>query len=189
MIKVPADRSQRNSLPAFSAVAGLAALRETAVVRIGVAVRALAEGYARVARLAIRARRVALLTLHLHVETSQRVARLGMIKLSDRDCLPVREVVALDTIRSQPPLVRIFVAGSAGPRHSQESPRQILHLDRCAFGGTNMVGAMTTIASNPGMLALQHIACKFVVERLGIPLDERKILAVMLGVAPRAFFA
>ena len=57
--------SQRNSLPAFGAVAGLAALRETAVVRICVAIRALGKRYPGVARLAVGARCVALFALYL----------------------------------------------------------------------------------------------------------------------------
>ncbi len=65
MIKVFIHHSQRNPLPAFGAVAGLAALRKTAVVRIRVAIRALGKGYPRVARLAVGARRVTLLALHL----------------------------------------------------------------------------------------------------------------------------
>src|ERR1035441_5940838 len=55
VIEIPAHRSHGNSLPAFGVVAGLAALRETAVVRIGVAIRALGKRDSGVARFAVGA--------------------------------------------------------------------------------------------------------------------------------------
>ena len=67
VIKVLTHRSQRNSLPAFGAVAGLTALREASVVWISVAVRTFGKRYPGVTRLAVGCRRVALFTLHLPV--------------------------------------------------------------------------------------------------------------------------
>ena len=74
---------QRNLLPALGAVAGLAALREAAVMRILVAVRALVEWNADVLRLAVRSVGVALRALHLRMQPGQRIARLRVIELAD----------------------------------------------------------------------------------------------------------
>ena len=65
MIEVPIHRNQRNSLPAFGVMARLTALRKTAVVHVRMAIRTLGKRYARIARLGVGARRVALFTLHL----------------------------------------------------------------------------------------------------------------------------
>jgi len=67
VIEVSVHRSQRNFLPAFCVVARLAALRETAVMRIRVTIRAFGKRYPGVARLAVGARGVALFTLYLGV--------------------------------------------------------------------------------------------------------------------------
>ena len=61
------DRFGGNLLPPDGVVAGLAALDETSVVRIGVAIRALAEGDAGVAGLSVRPRGVTFLASHLGV--------------------------------------------------------------------------------------------------------------------------
>lgn len=50
-------------------MAGLAALRETALVRIGVAVGAFAEGDSRIPWLVVGARRVAFLAAYLYVQS------------------------------------------------------------------------------------------------------------------------
>jgi len=189
VIEVPTHRSQRNSFPAFGAVAGLAALRETAVVRIGVTIRALGKRYPGVARLAVGARCVALFTLHLDVRSGQRIACLGVIKLANVDRLPVGVVVALDTIRTESPFVRILVAGGAGLRNAQKAARKVLHLDRRALRWDNMIGAMAASTSHAGMLAFENITGKFVIEGFGIPLDERKILTVVFRVTARALLA
>lgn len=76
-------------------MAGLAALRETAPVRIAVAIRTLTETNSGVARLVVRSWRVAFLTSHLCVQTSQRITRPRMIELSDRDRLPIDKTMAL----------------------------------------------------------------------------------------------
>ena len=189
VIEVPAHRSQRNSFPAFGGVAGLAALRETAVVRIRMALRAFGKRYPGVARLAVGTRRVALFTFHLHVQTGQRIARFGVVELANVDRLPVGGVVALNTVRAQPSLVGILVASGAGLRNAQETARQILHLDRGTLRGGDVIGAMAASASHAGMLAFENITGKFVIEGLGIPLDERKILAVVFRVTARALLA
>ena len=69
-------RLQRNLLPAAGVVARLAALREAAVVRIFVAVRAGIERNAGILRLPIRSVYMALGALHLCVQSGQRIACL-----------------------------------------------------------------------------------------------------------------
>ena len=112
-----------------------------------------------------------------------------MIKLGHVDGLPVGEVVALDTIRTEPPVVRILVAGGAGLRNTQKAVRNVLHLDRRALRGGNMVGAMAASTSHAGVLAFENITGKFVIEGFAIPLDERKILTVVFRVTARALLA
>lgn len=57
----------RKLLPSAGVVTGLATLRKSAVVWIAMAIRALAKRNARVTRLVVRTRRVALLACHLDV--------------------------------------------------------------------------------------------------------------------------
>ena len=45
------------------------------------------------------------------------------------------------------------------------------------------------VAGNSGVFALQRKSCVFVIESLDVPLDQREILAIVLGVAARAFRA
>ena len=67
VIEVLIHRSQGNLLPTRGAVAGLAALRETAMMRIHVAIGALRERQSCIPRLAVGAGGMALFTLHLCV--------------------------------------------------------------------------------------------------------------------------
>src|SRR5215469_2978644 len=67
VIEMRAHCLQRDLLPTAGAVAGGTTLRETAVVRIFVAIRALIERNSSVLRLAIRTVDVALRALYLHV--------------------------------------------------------------------------------------------------------------------------
>ena len=118
VIEVSAHRRHGNSLPAFGVVAGLAALRETAVVRIGVAIRAFGKRDSGIARLAVRARRMTLLALHLRVQSGQWKSRLAVIELPNRERLPIGKVVALQAICAQAPFMLIFVAGGASLRNA-----------------------------------------------------------------------
>src|SRR5262249_54840443 len=52
-----------------------------------------------------------------------------------------------------------------------------------------MRGVVALVAFQTGVLALQHISGLVMVERLGVPLDERKILPVVFGVSECAFLA
>src|SRR5450631_662530 len=146
MVEVLADRSQGNSLPAFGVVARLAALRETAVVRIVVAIRALGKRYSGVARFAVGARRVTLFTLHLRVQSGQWKSRFGVIELPDGDRLPVGIVVALEAIGAEAPFVLILVAGDAGLRNAQKTAPQVLHLDGRAQSRGDVIGGVAASA-------------------------------------------
>ena len=89
---------------------GLAALRKRAAMRIAVAICALPERDAGVARLLVGTGSVALLARNLDVQPGQRKSRLGVIELRGADSLPVRRVVALSAIVAEASLVRILMA-------------------------------------------------------------------------------
>lgn len=89
---------------------GLAALRKRAAMRVAVAIRALPERDAGVARLLVRTGRVALLARNLDVQPGQRKSRLGVIELRGTDGLPVGRVVALSAIVAKPSLVSVLMA-------------------------------------------------------------------------------
>ncbi len=189
VIEPPVHRLQRNFLPPAGVVARLAALRKAAMVRILVAVRALIERNAHILRLAVGAVGVALRALHLRVQSGQRIARFRVIELLNVDRLPVHEVVALLTIRSQPSLVSILVTTCARRRKSQIGSSQIFRLDRGPLLRGDMRGIVTLRTLKASVLALEHITSLFMVEGLDVPLDQGEIFAVVLGVAACAFLA
>src|ERR1035438_7721088 len=124
-------------------MAGLAALRETAVVWVGVAIRTLGKRNPSIPRFAVRAGRVALLALHLEVHPGQRILRLRVIKLADVNRLPIREVMALNAIRAETSFMRILVTGGAGLGHTQKAARQVFNLDRRTNDGSDVLGGVT----------------------------------------------
>ncbi len=71
----------------------------------------------------------------------------------------------------------------------EEGAIQIFRLDRSAFLWRDVGRIVTFVASETGVLAFQKIAGFLVIERLRIPLDEREILAIVLGVASGALLA
>jgi hypothetical protein len=96
-------------------------------------IRALIESDSRVSRLIVWSLCMALDARNLRVQTGERISRLRVIKLADADYLPVFEVVALLAALSEPPGVRVPMAGCAGARQTEISPVQILDLDGAAF--------------------------------------------------------
>jgi len=108
-----ADGGCRHPLPPRSVVTGLATLREASVVRIGMAVRTLAEGNPGVARLIVRARRVALLAAYIRVHSGERIARVRVVEFLYVNRFPVAVGVTLQAVGSQAPLVLVFVTGRA----------------------------------------------------------------------------
>lgn len=176
-----------NFLPALAGVARFAGLRECPVMRVGMAVRAFRERHAREPRRASRRRgRVAFRARHLLVQSRERESCLVVIDFRRR--FPVHEIVALDAILAELPLVRIIVTGHAIRRQPEVRLPQILHLDRGLHGSLNVRGRVTLIALDHGVLSLQTVACLAMIECLQrrLPVNEREILAVVLGMAFRA---
>lgn len=98
VIKALVERRSRNPLPATCVVARLAALlSKTSPVWVAMAVRAFSKRQTKITRLVVRSGRVALLATHLGVQSRQRIASFGMVKLS-RSNFPVVIVVALQAI-------------------------------------------------------------------------------------------
>ncbi len=85
--------------------------------------------------------------------------------------------------------MRVFVAGDAGLRNAQKAARQVLDLDRRARCGGDVVGCVATSAGHSGMLAFENVTGELMIERLAVPLDERKILTVVFGMAAGALIA
>ena len=100
MVEVPVHPSQGNLFPACCAVAGFAALREAAMVKVNVAIRAFAKREPGIARLAVRVRRMAFFALHLRVLPGERIARLAVIEFANGHRFPVGVVMALQTVGS-----------------------------------------------------------------------------------------
>jgi|SRR5579862_7164610 len=133
VIKFLVDRLQRDFLPACGAVTGRAALRETAAMRILVAIRALGKRNANVLWLSVGSVCVALGALHLLVKAAQRIAGFRVIELPNFDRLPVLVIVALQTVLAKAPFVLILVAGHACRRNSKKTAVQVLIFDGCTF--------------------------------------------------------
>ena len=178
----------RDALPPAGRVAGRTTLIEAVLVRIAMAVVAFAERNPRITRLSVRRRRVALLAFHLFVQACKRIARLRVIKRG-RDILPVVEVVALCTVRPQSSLMRVVVAAPASLGQPDEGSRQILHLDQRFLAGCDVFWHVALPAFEARVLPLQGIAGLLVIERLRIPLDDREVAPVVIGVAFGALLA
>ena len=135
VVKHAPDLGRRNLLPGECRVAGFARGLERAVVRIGVAIRALAERdphktqQLRIARL----RLVTPLAKNPRVRARQREACARVVKPRHR--LPVVEAMAPRAVLAKLALVRVFMTGEAVPRQAQETPVEVLHLDGRALGG------------------------------------------------------
>ena len=112
-----------------------------------------------------------------------------MVELVDVDRLPIDEIVALQAIRSQCAFVLILMASSAGLGHTQESVIQIFDLDRCSLGRRNSRRSVTLVAGQASMPAFKGISGLPVIECFYVPLDQRKVCAVMVRMAARAFLA
>ncbi|PYX67268.1 MAG: hypothetical protein DMG78_28015 [Acidobacteria bacterium] len=136
-------------------MAGVATLREAAVVRILVAIGALAEWNANVLRLAIGTVGVTLAALHLRMQSGERITGFGVVELAHVDGFPVDEVVAGLARRAQTALVEIFVTGRAGGGQTKIGAVQILFLDGRAFLRRDAGGSVTFVAFHPCVLTLK----------------------------------
>lgn len=163
-------------------------LCEAALVWIAVTVIALRERKSEVARLVVGARGVTLLALHLRVLAGQRITSLRVIERA-RDIFPVGEAVALSAIRAEASAVRILMARGAGLRDAHEGPVLVFDSDQRSLGGRNVFRSMAFLALHAGMFPFEVVARLSVVEGCWIPLDERKVEAVVFGVALHAFLA
>ncbi len=122
MVEALDDRLGRHSLPAAGVVACLTALGEASAMRIGVAIRTLAESDAGIARLAVRSGRMTFLAGDPGMRTGQGIAGLRVVELADVDGFPIVVGVALQTILSQPSFVLVLMTSHA----TCETPRKVL---------------------------------------------------------------
>lgn len=189
VIKLLIHTGDRNFLPTAGGVAGLATLREASSMRIAVAIGTQTERNPGIARLIVGARSMALFALHFRMQPGQRIPRLRVIEFPNSHRFPVLEVMALSAIRTEPPLVLILVTGNAGCGKPQKSFVQVFRFDGCAFRRGYFVGIVALVARQSAVLPFQHVTGLLVVESLGVPLDEREVFPVVIGVATRAFLA
>jgi len=189
VIKSLGDGLKVDPLPSAGIVAGVATLREAAVVGILVAIGALAEWNANVFRLAIGTVGVALGALHLRMQSGERITGLGMVELAHVNGFPVDEVVAGLAGRAQTALVEIFVTGRAGGGHTEIGAVQILFLNGRTFLRRDVGGIVALVAGQSRVLALKQVSGFLVVEGLGVPFNKREVFAVVIGVATGALLA
>jgi len=181
----------QNLFPCCSGVTVFAAFwLERALVRIDVAVDTFGKLHVLVAHRAARdIGLVALFTSHLNVPAGEWIASLGVIELLGG--FPVDEVVTLQAVVPELTFVRILVTGHAILRKPEEGPGKILHFDERTLCGNHVHGRVTLFACNAGVLPFQVVAGQPVIELFlrGFPMDESKVLAVVLQVATDAIFA
>lgn len=174
--------------PTAGVVAGLARIRKSAAMRIGMACRTLLESQPGEFHKLLRSGRrgMAFHAGHKRVRAGKREARLRVIE--SRGPLPLRKGVALQAVRSQLPAMLIRVAAQAVARQPQKRPLQVFHQDGAAFRSPNVFRRVTLHASQPRVLPLQHVSRLAVIECFGrrVPLDEVEIWTVVLGMAARA---
>ena len=185
VIEALIDCLQRDFFPTARTVAGLATLRKASVVRILVAIGTQIKWNANILRLAVGAVDVALGALHLGMQAGQGISGLGMIEFADVNGLPVDEVVTREAIRSETSFVLIFVARDTTGRETEVGTAEILNLDGRAFLGRDARGIVALVAVQALVFAFEQIPSLFVIESLDIPLDQREVLSVVLGMATR----
>ena len=83
----------------------------------------------------------------------------------------------------------ILVASDATGRQAEVSPVQIFDLDGRAFLRRDVRRVVALVARQAGVLAFEQISGVFVIEGLDVPLDQREVFSVVLGVAAGAFLA
>ena len=109
------------------------------------AIRACGKAHVFVARWKPRlVRFVALLALHLQMQTGQEVARLRMIEFLGS--LPIGHVVTALAIIAELAFVRIGVAGSTIPRQPKERPGSVLIANEGTFRRNHILGNVTLLA-------------------------------------------
>jgi len=150
------SKSRQQFLPSRSGVTFFAALFEGSFVRIDMAVDASLELHVPVACWTTgHIRFVALLTVHLDVKTSQRIAGLGVIELFGG--LPIHVIMTLQAIVSELAFVHIFVAWHAILRQPEKGFREIFHLDERALLGNHVGRRVALLTSEARMLSFQDV--------------------------------
>jgi len=162
-------------------VTGVAALRECFAVRIAVAGGAAIELDTRVADCPVCAGDMAVLTAHLKVCAGKWITGLRVIELR----FPRDGGVTLQAVRAQRPLVLVLVTGGAGTREPEKTSVEVL--DTGAFN--DEPGRVTAITSDLGVLSLEGEPDAGVLKLARLPVQQRKILAVMLGMTVDASVA
>jgi hypothetical protein len=173
--------------PTGRRVAGFARSLESALVRIGVAGDAGIEFYPReLHRLVGTRREVALLAGHLGVHPGQRILGLRMVELLG--LFPVCHIVAALAVGAELPLVHVLMAGDAVLREAQKGLREVLLLDQRTLRRNHVRRCMALLARDGRVLFHEWISGLAMIELLEgrLPMDQRKIRAIVLEVAPHA---
>ncbi len=163
-------------------MAGRTGLLEASVMRVLVAVVALAEGKILISRLAVGSGRVALLAFDLLMLTGQRVASLRMVERL-RDVLPVIEIVASLAFLTEASLVKILVTRRAGGGDPNEGSVQILYFDQRALGRGDVLGRVALLAIDADVLSFEYVARLFMIKGFDVPFDDGEIHAIVIGMA------
>ena len=111
-----------------------------------------------------------------------------MIELAGGN-FPTVVIVALQAGLSESALVFILVAGGARRRDTEKGLVQIFELDTFTVRPRHVFRRVTPIAGQARVLTFKRITGLLVVKGPDVPLDQRKIRAIVLGVAASAFLA
>lgn len=123
------------------------------------------------------------------MQPGQRIPRLRVIKLRDADDLPSFVVVTTQTVLPQAAVVLVLVTTHAILREPQKRAIQVLALDQPTLVRSHVLRRMTAAAFQAGVFSFQRVSGLAMIERLDVPFDQRKIFAVVLGVAAGALAA
>ena len=104
---------------------------------------------------------------------------------------PIRKIVTSLAFVSELALVRVLVAGDTVLCQSKERFGDILHFDERALIANHIARHVTLFAGNAGMFAFQLVPRQFMIELLlrRLPVDQAKILSVVLQMASHTVFA
>ena len=99
--------------------------------------------------------------------------------------------MAARAVRAYLTAMLIRVAAQTITRKAQVRAVQVFGLNPHTRGRRNVRGLVTFLAGHSRVLPFERITCLTVVERFAVrlPVDEGKILSVMIGMAARAFLA
>src|SRR5260370_34948323 len=97
--------------------------------------------------------------------------------------------MAARAVRAYLTAMLIRVAAQTITRETQVRAVQVFGLNPHTPGRRNILGLVAFLAGHSCMFPFKRITCLTVVDRFAarLPVDEGKILAVLIGMAPRAF--